>query len=348
MLRIVFVVGPSINDHTVATPALLIMYCALHMAWLAGPVPGGTAACLNVLMEERFANALSGWKWLCGVFGLCGRGLFLNSRNRFDFQVLGQPSSLVASVINLHLNVGRVANQWVSRRVTMRKDLDLWTFDASTPGHVTAAELAALRTRLLTPDGQALLQVSRCKVVAGLTPSGAPTDMCRLEFYWSCLWVPNSRAALLVGKVASGFLKPCWDDIITVKKRPTPPPPKAVGRKRAAADVSAAGAVAASARKRGGATGGGIRGSNPVEAAASFVPAPALSRVSGCTFSVVNKCAAWPRGAWSVQIPLDALFDQTSKGRVGLQIAIVSLPACEAGSTVGGCVKVLSWRWREP
>jgi len=331
-LRIIFRVGPAVNNHNVATPVLAMIVFASRMAWLVGPIAGGTTLYLNAVLETKFSKALPGWKWLCRAFGLCERGLFLNSRNKFDAQFLGQPASLMKDTVNLFLNSTRAPNQWVSRRVTLRPYLDLWTVDDMTPGHITAVELASLRQRLEDVEGLAMAQAAGCTVVDKVTADGEVIKLGRLVFNWDVSWQPDSSAAALLQKVdVAGFLKPCWDAISTVKDWPTEVPGRAAGTKPSSRKRGiAAAADGAPVSKRGGghAAGGSARprGANPVEAAAAFVAAPPLARVTGCILTVVGKCVAWPQGAWAAEIPLDSFLDLTAVGKVVLEVAVASLP----------------------
>jgi len=195
VLPIIFRVGPAVNNHNVATPVLAMIVFASHMAWLVGPVAGGTTLYLNAVLETKFSKALPGWKWLCRVFGLCERGLFLNSRNKFEAQFLGQPASLMKDTVNLFLNSTRAPNQWVSRRVTLRPYLDLWTVDDTTPGHVTAVELASLRQTLEDVEGLAMAQAAGCTVVDKVTADGEVIKLGRLVFNWGVSWQPDCSPA---------------------------------------------------------------------------------------------------------------------------------------------------------
>jgi len=125
---------------------------------------------------------LQGWKWLCRAFGLCDRGLFLNSRNKIDAHFLRQPASSMNDIVNLFLNSTRAPNQRVSRRAKLRPYLDMWTVDDTTPGHVTAVESASLRQNLVDVESLAMSQAAGCTVVDEVTADGGAIELGRLVF----------------------------------------------------------------------------------------------------------------------------------------------------------------------
>jgi len=374
VVRCIIRAGPPIIDkkNKTATPALAVPYFASKMAFLAGAMPGGALEGIHAAALEVFSSSMNGWLWLCRLCGVCDRGLFLVGRILPEHQFVGQPSSInCTDLVNCFNPSG--GPMWTSRRFSMRHELDLWDVDLSGPGSPSVEDLAMVREVLRTEDGKKLATAAGCSVMAGTAGrGGGSTTASKLVFDWSAPWVPGSAAAALVHAVEqqAGFLKPPYNDLVTVKKWPVvyPPPSSApasaagLSRKRRAAGGRAAAAERADLlsssdedsprapsraetgerpaqrpRNRGGRSGKiKVSTRNAVEAAASFVPAPSapLTDLQGCILTTIYPCAAWPRGGWAAQIPLAAFLDLSAVGKVCLSVSVLPQPGPPDGSVV--------------
>ncbi|OSX80219.1 hypothetical protein BU14_0056s0003 [Porphyra umbilicalis] len=124
VLRSILFLGPAVMPSKVATPALVFLFFASEMSFLAGIVPGRRAA-FDGAIEALFKDApMKGWDFLCREFAVCERGLFLSGRISAEAQLVGQPDSVPLSVNKKVNPTGR--HQYVSKRMSMRPDLDLW------------------------------------------------------------------------------------------------------------------------------------------------------------------------------------------------------------------------------
>jgi len=373
VVRYIFRTGPAVIDKKkkTVTRALAVPYFASMMAFMAGPIPGGTREGIHAAALEIFSSSLDGWLWLCRLCGVCDRGLFLVGRILPEHQFAGQPSSVNCGELVKGFNPEGGA-MWGSRRFAMRPELDLWDVDLTGPGSPSAEDLAMLRAVLGTSEGVEHAAAAGFTVAAGPAGlGGAPTATSKLVFDWSALWVSGSAAAALVEEVEkkAGFFKPPYNDLVTVKNCPVvpllpPPHHSATGsrRKRRATSARAAASSQVDAtwesdhdsprassraetreramqrlRKRGGKTvNSKVSTRNAVDAAASFVPAslPALSDVLGCLLSTIDACAAWPRGGWGAQIPSVAFLDSSPLGKVCLRVSVLPQPGPPPGDVV--------------
>lgn len=218
IVRAVFYVSPSsLGANKVATPALMVAYFACRMAFLAGTADGEDV--VYDTMTAMFKSPLDGWKCLCGMFGLCDRGLFLSGRLKRHAQFVGQPSSVPASLNDVVNPQGKP--QWLSRRISLRKSLYLYpTSDPDTPGTLTAGELSQLRTHLDSPRCRSMCAFMGCKIMPGIDPDGNVARIAAIEFDWAHAWVPSSTPARLVDSLKSVLLKPPNADLSRVAAYP--------------------------------------------------------------------------------------------------------------------------------
>jgi len=224
VLRSILFLGPAVISSKVATPALVFLFFASEMFFLAGIVPGRRAA-FDGAIEALFKDApMKEWDFLCREFAVCKHGLFLCGRISAEAQLVGQPDSVPLSVNKKVNPTGR--HQYVSKRISMRPNLDLWVVQQSelgtgpAPGAVTEAELSGLRVLLFTANRRGTASAAGCRIVPGVTPDGEATMMARLEFNWRYSWADQSSAVLLVGKLQEGLLKCPTSDLATVSKFP--------------------------------------------------------------------------------------------------------------------------------
>jgi len=342
VLRSILFLGPAVMPSKVATPALVFLFFASEMSFLAGIVPGRRAA-FDGAIEALFKDApMKGWDFLCREFAVCERGLFLSGRISAEAQLVGQPDSVPLSVNKKVNPTGR--HQYVSKRMSMRPDLDLWVVQQNelgtgpAPGAVTEAELSGLRALLSTANGRGTASAAGCRIVPGVTPDGEATTMARLEFNWRYTWADQSPAVLLVGKLQKGLLKGPTSDLATVSKFPL----RAVEGAPSDCQPTLKGKRPASARNPSSLTKTRSAPRRSKKSKSAKVPAatqmifPALSAVPGVITGVLDASAAWPLGAWALQLPLDSYMDLGAEGKVEVTIKVLSRPTTKTDRSLYG------------
>jgi len=263
-----------------------------------------------------------GWMLLCRLFKLCDRGLYLSGRRKRS-HFAGQPDSVPTGMDARFNEEAPAKPQLLSRRVYLRAQLDLHLVETG-PGSISADELRDLRSRLLSTDGKQIAKELKCHIVAGLDPSGAPTDAASLHFNWSLPWVPAGESESLVAALRPLLLKAPNNFMTRVADWPRDP--VAAVPTPAAAGASA-GATAFGSTRR--VTGGAADADRPARRskgiprpAAPAVLPPALASVAGCIVSDVEPCAAWPLGGWGLMLPLAPFLDLPADGKVDLSVKV--------------------------
>jgi len=331
VLRIIFVVSPGVVTTSICTPLLAIIYYASKMSFLAGDFRGGSQACVGRCLRSMFSKPPSanssdasslreGWIQLCRLFNLCSRGLYLcGRRKRCHF--VGQPDSVPAAMEKRFNEKAPEQPQYLTRRAYLRTKLDLWVVESS-PGSLTAVELATLRRLLLSDEAKKLATAAKCRVIGGLDPNGAATDAAWLLFNWGLPWLPTGESEMLVTSLKSRLHKAPNNFMTKVSDWPRDPVAAPV------ADTAAVSAAASKKRRVTGAAamGGSARRSKHIKhAAEAFAPAAlpaALASVDGHFVSDVHVSAAWPLGGWGVMLPLTSFLDASVEGKVDLNVQL--------------------------
>lgn len=360
IMRAIFRVSPAVLDcsNKVATPALLLAYFTCRMAFLCeaagdGGRDGGAAHDseeVAATLLSMFDDPVEGWRKMCGMFGLCDRGLFLSGRVSASSHFVGQPDTVpkgLGQSINPH---GK--HQWISRRLSLRSRLALLPVPDSdgAPGALTADELSDLRRFLSSVSGK------RAAASAGiflLPGRGADKDadvLAAMEFNWSHEFSPSSTPGKLVEELKIKFLKAPSCDLARVSAfpvvtrlnrrtraaktaavvesdeaanatdiNPFPVDSASIGVARQTGKRPAVGSVRPSRQRRPGS--GRFRGSAPE----SPIPStPALVAVAEAVVTGrVHPCTAWPLGAWALQVTLCTDLDLSAAGCTRLRVGLV-------------------------
>lgn len=354
ILRIIFRVAPAVLDTTnkVATPALMLAYFTCRMAFLCqaagGNCAGHDSEDVAAILLSLFDDPVEGWRRMCGMFGLCDRGLFLSGRLSSSSHFLGQPGTVPKGLGQSINPQGK--HQWISRRLSLRSRLELLPVadGHNEPGALTADELSHLRCFFSSVSGR------RAAVSAGITlvPGSAEEQnrgfWAAMEFNWSHDFLPSSTPALLVEELKSKFLKAPTCDLARVSAFPLTKKrnkafdtaeggsgdaataiaddPSATGSaelqvprlmgKRAAVEL----ARPRPSRPRRHASGR-FRGGVPE---APISSTPALVPVAGVVVAGrVHQCTAWPLGAWALQVTLSTDLDLLAAGCTRLRVGLV-------------------------
>eukprot|EP00168_Porphyra_purpurea_P021409 TRINITY_DN9509_c0_g1_i1.p1 TRINITY_DN9509_c0_g1~~TRINITY_DN9509_c0_g1_i1.p1 ORF type:complete len:224 (+),score=22.14 TRINITY_DN9509_c0_g1_i1:498-1169(+) len=85
VIRYIMYLAPPVINKGLCTPLLFIPLLASIMAWMAGAVPGGYQVCIDGAVREVFKDAFLACLWLCGVFSVCERGLYLTHHKNPKF-----------------------------------------------------------------------------------------------------------------------------------------------------------------------------------------------------------------------------------------------------------------------
>lgn len=164
--------------------------------------------CFSDDLRVVFENPVT-MKRFMETFFWCGRrGLHVGSRTKIDNYVTGQPDGLREDALRLHINPGKLKEQWTCRRLLFRTQVDVQLGAHSSTGGLTAADRDFVAASLSDGATCSTLRELGCTVrfIKG-GPSGKRPVA--LDYLWDVVstWFPNGIEAALVGVLRTTLMK---------------------------------------------------------------------------------------------------------------------------------------------
>lgn len=206
LLRALFVVRTSSDKSMMAF--LGVAHYLMSFSFLVG-ISSADARCdffdeLSIAFELPVAMKF----FMEDAFGCGPGGLHAGGRTISEKHVFGQPSGFRDDILRRNINPENAALQWLSRRLCLRKNIDIQLGARSVGGGLTAVDREIIASSVAHADVRSALRERGCTVkYAG--DGGVHNTPLALHFRWDAksTWIPGDLEAGLVADMQQHLIR---------------------------------------------------------------------------------------------------------------------------------------------